>query len=139
MYFSDGGHENVFLATFLLRSPWPKRSIYISLLLYRKISTLLSEIIYHRIFLVTFVNRAMTNSKFHISSMGQLRYKAIITELEWPQHGKLHVNYVYFALRFTAGRIQVMGVTINFVNNFDVNWDVGKRKEVFFHYCFRLG
>ena len=24
MYFSDGGHENVFLATFLLRSPWHK-------------------------------------------------------------------------------------------------------------------
>ena len=23
MYFSDGGHENVFLATFSLRSPWP--------------------------------------------------------------------------------------------------------------------
>ena len=57
----------------------------------------------------------------------------------WRAAYKLRINYVYFALRFTAGRIQVMDVTINFVNNFDVDWDVGKRKEVFFHYCFRLG
>ena len=31
MYFSDGGHENIFLATFLLRSPWPNRDGPISI------------------------------------------------------------------------------------------------------------